>query len=119
MAFAKHEHAKCPQCHQNEIYIIESRKTRDATRRRRECKSCGYRDTTYEISSHFYVEAEKNAQLVKKFRALLSIGEIAPITNSKGEIKCDTCSHNTRSKCSFDFPEFLTEDSIDCNHFST
>jgi transcriptional repressor NrdR len=41
---------KCPQCHQDNDRVIDSRASHDgfATRRRRECINCGHRYTTYE-----------------------------------------------------------------------
>jgi len=39
----------CPSCHQGETDVIDSRETEAGEiRRRRECKRCGYRFTTYE-----------------------------------------------------------------------
>jgi transcriptional repressor NrdR len=41
---------KCPQCHQDQSKVIESRDAADgdSIRRRRECQACGQRFTTYE-----------------------------------------------------------------------
>lgn len=39
---------KCPYCGNSETDVIETRYTEGATRRRRECKNCGKRFTTYE-----------------------------------------------------------------------
>lgn len=41
---------RCPQCHETESKVIESREAGDgdAIRRRRECLSCQHRYTTYE-----------------------------------------------------------------------
>lgn len=106
---------KCPRCNQPQIQIIESRKSEDGTRRRRECKACQYRDTTYEVSSSFYQKAKENEILVNKFRSLLSIN--LPET-SLLENKCPTCLHNYKGMyCSFELPEFDTEDSFDCIHY--
>lgn len=40
----------CPYCHSNDFQVIETRELQrgNATRRRRECKGCGERFTTYE-----------------------------------------------------------------------
>lgn len=40
---------KCPECGCEESKVIDSRPTENKVRRRRECISCGYRFTTYEI----------------------------------------------------------------------
>lgn len=39
---------KCPYCGNNDTDVIETRDGEGATRRRRECKKCGKRFTTYE-----------------------------------------------------------------------
>ena len=39
----------CPKCNNAECHVIETRKAKDnSVRRRRACNSCGYRFTTYE-----------------------------------------------------------------------
>ena len=43
----------CPQCGA-ETHIINSRKTCDSVRRRRECCECGYRFTTIEIEQDLF-----------------------------------------------------------------
>lgn len=39
---------KCPYCGNSETEVVETRYTEGATRRRRECRNCGKRFTTYE-----------------------------------------------------------------------
>lgn len=39
---------KCPYCGNNDTDVVETRDGEGATRRRRECKKCGKRFTTYE-----------------------------------------------------------------------
>jgi len=39
---------KCPYCGNNDTDVLETRDGEGATRRRRECKKCGKRFTTYE-----------------------------------------------------------------------
>jgi hypothetical protein len=34
------------------------------------------------------------------------------------EIKCDECVHNNGKRCAFDFPEYGTDESYDCNQYS-
>ena len=105
----------CPNCKEKQIYILESRKSKDGTRRRRICKACNYRDTTYEVSSTFYQEAKDNALLLSKFRSLLSL---TTTEVSLQENKCLSCKYNHKDiKCSFDLPEFNTEESFDCTHY--
>ena len=38
----------CPECHNKKSKVIESRKTDDTIRRRRECLECNKRFTAYE-----------------------------------------------------------------------
>ncbi|MEX0868230.1 MAG: transcriptional regulator NrdR [Nitriliruptoraceae bacterium] len=64
---------RCPQCGANDDRVIDSRPTPtgDAIRRRRECKSCATRFTTFE-------RIEQPAFLVRK-----RSGAVAPFTRSK------------------------------------
>lgn len=39
---------RCPACQHDESRVVDSRTTRDAIRRRRECQACGHRFTTLE-----------------------------------------------------------------------
>lgn len=39
---------KCPYCQSNDTKVIDTREADEGTRRRRECKGCGKRFTTYE-----------------------------------------------------------------------
>jgi transcriptional repressor NrdR len=54
---------RCPFCHQDDDRVIDSRSTDDDTaiRRRRECKACGQRFTTYER-----VENEEQIRVIKR-----------------------------------------------------
>ena len=114
MAFQKQLLPDCPECKQPGLRVIESRKTADATRRRKKCECCGTRFTTYEVSADFYNEAQQNLILVSKLNALLGAGHMPsePVT-----IKCKTCTHNQVGQCAFDFPEYDTNESFDCNHY--
>ena len=114
MAFQKPILPDCPECKQPGLRVIESRKAVGGKRRRKKCECCGYRMTTYEVSADFYNEAQQNLILVSKLQALLGAGHLPsePVT-----IKCKTCSHNQAGQCAFDFPEYDTTDSYDCNHY--
>jgi len=39
---------KCPHCNQKQSRVVDTRESGDGIRRRRQCKSCGQRFTTYE-----------------------------------------------------------------------
>jgi transcriptional regulator NrdR family protein len=40
----------CPTCDSTETRVVDSRHTATGIRRRRECESCDYRFTTYELT---------------------------------------------------------------------
>lgn len=44
---------RCPRCHESETRVVETRPIErgDVLRRRRECRACGHRWTTYERSA--------------------------------------------------------------------
>lgn len=115
MAFQKPILPECPQCKQHGLRVLESKKASDGQRRRKKCECCGYRFTTYEVSADFYNKAQQNLILVSKLHALLGGNCLAsePVI-----IKCKTCSHNEQGQCAFDFPEYDTTDSFDCNHYA-
>lgn len=49
---------KCPKCSAGGTKVLETRDTRLATRRRRECRQCKHRYTTYELPVFALVAAE-------------------------------------------------------------
>jgi transcriptional repressor NrdR len=40
----------CPTCNSTETRVVDSRHTATGIRRRRQCESCDYRFTTYELT---------------------------------------------------------------------
>ena len=114
MAFQKAILPECPQCTQNGLRVLESRKASHGTRRRKACECCDYRFTTYEVTADFYNEAQQNLLLVSKLYALLNGNALA---SQPAIIKCADCSHNQGDTCAFEFPEYDTTDSYDCNHY--
>lgn len=49
---------KCPSCGYKKTRVLDSRRTKGGTmKRRRECESCGVRWTTYEVDIEKLVEA--------------------------------------------------------------
>jgi hypothetical protein len=125
MAFAKAILPDCPQCKQPGLRVIESRKSTLSTRRRKKCDYCGYKITTHEVTADFFEEAKQNQILVKQMRNLL--GADLPIpgvepppsgVDFKALNKCSDCQHNKDGcYCAFEFPEYDTAESYDCNHF--
>jgi len=78
------------------------------------CECCGIRFTTHEVSADFYEEAQQNLILVSKLYKLLGTNQSVALPT---ENKCTDCSHNRDGGCAFDFPEYDTPDSFDCNHY--
>ena len=115
MGFQKQILPECPSCKEKRFRTIESRKTADATRRRKRCECCGFRSTTYEVDSDFYSEAQKNLMLVSKLYALFGAKHL---DSEQKDIKCVDCIHNEGSECALGFPEFRTSESFDCIHYN-
>lgn len=102
----------CPNCGYFSYRVIESRKSQLARRRRMRCDKCSHKATTHEVSDDFFQQAKENVRIIEKLREALGAGQ-APLPQSR----CSGCQHNVNDSCSFDFPEFGTSDSFDCNHF--
>lgn len=105
---------RCPKCSEFGFATQESRKTRDAIRRRRVCPNCDYRVTTYEVAQSWYREAQQNREIVAKMRAALNSGTEKTLKKSKDSgVSCSICSFMSEKGCFFDFPEagggFATE----------
>ena len=58
----------CPKC-QAKTAVIDSRPHKGTVRRRRKCKKCGHRLTTYETTNSKFVEGE-NRRLKTKIKEL-------------------------------------------------
>lgn len=117
MAFSKAALPKCPSCGELRLQTIESRPTGQATRRRKECDACGFRITTYEVSSEFFEESKRNQQIISKISKALGLVPNQYILAE--DPKCGDCFYNANNRCSFDLPEYNTEDSYDCIHFKS
>ena len=90
----------------HEFKTMRTRQTPVSTLRRKECKHCGARITTHEVSADFFEQAKQNQIVVNKLRELLP-----------SELLCKTCIHNVDGACGFDLPEYNTIDANDCNLF--
>jgi hypothetical protein len=121
MAFHPQILPKCPQCNEDKLKTIESRKGKQSTRRRKECTACGYRITTHEVSADFFEEAKQNQIFVTQMRKLLGADLPIPgvsVSEFRALNKCSDCQHNIDGcYCAFEFPEYDTAESYDCNHF--
>jgi len=104
----------CPSCGYFSLRVLESRKSKLARRRRYSCDKCSHRATTHEVTDQFFQEAKENVRIIEKLKEMLGATE-----QSSNQSRCDECQHNSNGFCSFDFPEFGTPDSFDCNHFES
>jgi len=103
----------CPACGSRLINIIESRSTKNHHRRRKECTDCKHRYTTYEVSSHWYQEAQENARLRSALTKELAIAPAVSLVPSQ-PIPCGTCTHACAAACGFGFAEFGTLEAVGC-----
>ncbi|MFB6242022.1 MAG: transcriptional regulator NrdR [Candidatus Nanosalina sp.] len=58
---------KCIYCGHDKSKVIDTRDTCDQVRRRRECKDCGRRFTTYETAESLDIKVEKRGEENEKF----------------------------------------------------
>jgi len=114
MAFQKTILPECPSCKQPGLRVIESRQTGLSTRRRKQCECCEQRFTTHEVTADFFEEAKRNLLLVSQFHKLLNT---EPAQSILEESKCIDCQHNKGDRCAYDFPEYETPESSDCNWY--
>jgi len=128
MKFQKQLLFNCPQCNALGLRIIESRKATLSTRRRKKCEHCDFRITTHEVTAEFFEEAKQNQILINQIQKLmknspLTSGVESPpsgvsVSEFRALNKCSDCQHNVDGcYCEFEFPEYDTAESYDCNHF--
>jgi hypothetical protein len=117
---------KCPACNLLSLRTTQTVRTLVATRRRKECDSCNYKVTTHEVFDDFFQQAKRNKALIQKLKIFFDKNEsgiiaddISVVVSEETENKCPTCIHNNAGMCSFDFPEYDTNDSFDCANFLT
>lgn len=102
----------CPKCKEKEQITLESKRTKEGhTRRRKECRACSHRATTYEVDDLFYTQAKTMLSHVQSLFKLLK--------ETKPQSSCDQCVHSGRNGCSYDFPEYNTPEAIDCIFYET
>lgn len=90
--------SNCSKCGSLAVFVIESRVTGSARRRRKRCDRCGFRETTYEITRDEYKE------LKGKWRP-----KPKP-SNTPHKANCNTCLYwdelgGNGEHCDMDFPE--------------
>lgn len=88
---------ECTQCGAKALRVIESKLDRYSNRRRvKECEVCNHRAVTYEITMEQYLRLDKS----RKEKPCVCLG----------------CVYNTKNRCDFDFPEYMSPDAEDCIH---
>lgn len=105
----------CEKCGRSSK-VIESERTKSNSRRRRfECMSCGHRSTRYEVSAAFYHQSIENERVFQQLKLYMDkkSGVVNTHTND-----CSTCEYTDGKKCSFDVPEFGTEEAEDCTYYA-
>ena len=125
MKFQKQLLFNCPQCNALGLRIIESRKATLSTRRRKKCEHCDFRITTHEVTAEFFEEAKQNQILINQIQKLMKnlpltsgVESLPSGVDFKALNKCSDCQHNKDGcYCAFEFPEYDTAESYDCNHF--
>jgi hypothetical protein len=105
--------SECPKCKTKTCETIESKKESLGQRRRKECKTCGHRLTTYEVSEEFFKESQKLKSNLGKIRSLLEV-DSTPVTGDT----CEQCEHMDDGICSFSFPDAGGYFASECNLFS-
>lgn len=89
----------CSSCGEQALTIIDTQKNKLGHRyRRKECRNCGERFTTYEVPSEYY-------NSLSETKAPLNV--------------CFSCSHNNNSSCGLGIPEYKTPHSADCLYAET
>lgn len=113
---ATRDYFPCPKCNRRTFKILESKKVvmSNARRRRYECTSCGERATHYEVTDAFYNQAIENERILHQLR--LYIDKKSGLVN-KHVKDCSTCEYNDGNVCSFEVPEFDTEEAEGCTYY--
>lgn len=111
--------SKCPSCGEMGLATRESRKTREATRRRRVCSICGFRHTTYEVSQVWYREAQRYREIVAKLEEVMGLEFNGNLNKTKpSRASCLMCTFMTDRGCSFGFPEAGDEFATECSQYA-
>jgi transcriptional repressor NrdR len=58
---------KCIYCEEGDTKVVDTRESKERVRRRRECRECGERFTTYEEAESFDIEVEKSDGKIEEF----------------------------------------------------
>lgn len=141
MTFQREVLSRCPSCKALSATVIETRYTAVSTRRRKECRDCGYKFTTHEVQEDYFQEAKINQMLIARVKKAI---DLAPVTETESvkdavlladqeesdveckkqyeqeeeEIyRCDKCAHMMKNTCTLGIPEFNTDDASECVYY--
>ena len=130
MTFQRETLSPCPACKAFSLSVIETRKTSVSTRRRKECRDCGYKLTTHEVSEKYFQEAKINCMLISKVRKAMELVPVveeveqtslpsAPVEklSVEEEYRCYKCAHMVSNSCTLGIPEFNTDEANDCIYY--
>ena len=104
----------CPNCGEHTLDIIESRPSGDSRRRRKLCRSCGFRHGTREVSEQWYKQALSDRALLERIRTDLVLAAPRP-NDAADQDPCHLCIHRLNDSCDLGFPEFGTAEAHDCS----
>ena len=107
---------RCNACGAKAVYVLESRSSTAGApevhkRRRCECKNCGARSTTREISDELFQTWLAHSKALAKALDVFQDNQVTEKTS------CRDCFYKKGTMCSLGLPEFMTEEAQDCNNF--
>jgi hypothetical protein len=107
---------RCPKCQGTSgAAPVESRHEAGVQRRRRQCRDCGQRFTTYELLQADYKRLTQAAAQLQQIEAVLGRRRSEYTPAPAGVLNpCASCGFNTGTRCSFDYPEYGSAEARDC-----
>jgi len=108
---------KCPYCLKSETQVLDSRPSLDSIRRRRSCKSCSKRFTTYERIENTLSVLKKNGKIElfdrqKLLHGILKACEKRPVTVEQIENMLDYVEAELRQKRTTKIPTKIVGDLV-------
>lgn len=61
----------CPICHHDENFVVRTDAEQDTIRRRRQCRRCGHRWTTYETAADVIAKFDRLKQVLAPVAELM------------------------------------------------
>jgi len=139
MTFQREVLSRCPSCKALSATVIETRYTAVSTRRRKECRDCGYKFTTHEVQEDYFQEAKINQMLIARVKKAMDLAPAAESVkdtalsvdqeefdveckkqNEQEEeeiYRCDNCAHMMKNTCTLGIPEFNTDEANECVYY--